>query len=111
MTWVIAAPSHVGYAFGISDIQVTYTSGGAVMHKDCLQKVYRVSRSLALGFAGSVTAGFAMRDLLAHRLDPLPDGNDWIPEWVVDRFSPEARELFAHASDAERAAGCELVIF
>src|SRR5688572_8509030 len=107
MTWVIATTSQIGYAIGISDIQVTYLEGEQERHKDCLQKIYRVAPSLGMGFAGSVKLGLDMRDDLTYFLGTRSEG-EWAPEEAVQGWQPRAQHGFAQEAPEIRALGLEL---
>jgi hypothetical protein len=52
------------YSIGISDIRVTLGDGSEY---DCLQKIYPVTNSIAMGFAGSMQIGFMMAGAIWHR--------------------------------------------
>ncbi len=54
-------PTIFGYSVGVSDIRVTLYDGS---ERDCLQKIYPIAQSIALGFAGSVRIGFEMVDVM-----------------------------------------------
>jgi hypothetical protein len=98
MTWIVGAAS-LGYAVGISDIRVTFNDGS---ERDCLQKLYAMSRFIAAGFAGSVRIGFAMLEALAIVLrDPGP-GTAFIPQEVADCFSEAARLVFENFPNEQK---------
>ncbi len=99
MTWVVGAAS-MGYAVGISDIRVTYKNG---IERDCVQKIYPVSRFIAAGFAGSVKLGFAMIEALAILLREPDEGTAWIPEEVADCFSESAKLVFENFPDQQKS--------
>ena len=106
MTWIIGAAT-IGYAVGISDVRVTFADG---REKDCVQKLYPMSRFIAAGFAGSVRIGFAVLDALAYLLRDLPDGSAWHPEEVADCFQDLARQVFQAASQTEQASHSHLML-
>ena len=99
MTWVVGAAS-LGYAVGISDVRVTFKGG---LEKDCLQKLYPVSRFIAIGFAGSVKIGFAMVEALAILLREPAHGTAWIPDEVADCFSDAAKMVFENYPDEKKS--------
>jgi len=108
MTWVIAQPTMFGYGVMISDIQVTIQNNGTV---DCLQKIHRVSNHIVIGFAGSVAIGFGQVESLRQFLTPPPDkGTDWDPEWVVAKWSKEAKRVFDSSTIEQREGMCSLII-
>jgi hypothetical protein len=107
MTWIVGAAAALGYAVGISDIRVTFSDGS---ERDCLQKIYPMSRFIAAGFAGSVRIGFAMLNALAHSLRDLPDGQAYIPQEVADTLSLLARDVFRRSPDAEKKLGSHLIL-
>jgi hypothetical protein len=107
MTWIVGAAAALGYAVGISDIRVTFADG---REKDCLQKLYPMSRFIAGGFAGSVWIGFAMLDALAYLLRDLPEASAWLPDEVADRFQDLARQVFQAAPQAEQLLHSHLML-
>jgi hypothetical protein len=107
MTWIIGAAATLGYAVGISDIRVTFVDG---REKDCLQKLYPMSRFIAAGFAGSVRIGFAMLDALAYLLRDLAEASAWLPDEVADCFQGLARQVFQAAPPTERALHSHLML-
>jgi hypothetical protein len=107
MTWIIGASAPAGYGVGLSDIRVTFPDGS---EKDCLQKLYPMSRFIAAGFAGSVRIGFAMLDALALLLRDLPEGAAWYPEEVADCFQDSARQVFQAAPQREQMGGSHLML-
>jgi hypothetical protein len=76
MTWIIGMPTMWGYSFGISDIRVTLADGS---ERDCLQKIYPIAHSIALGFAGSVCIGFKMVEVMREWLHSDATDRAWIP--------------------------------
>ncbi len=107
MTWIVGAAAALGYAVGISDIRVTFSDGS---ERDCLQKLYPMSRFIAAGFAGSVSIGFGMLSTLADLLRGLPDGHAFIPQWVADRFSAMATVIFRESPPDEQALHSHLLL-
>jgi hypothetical protein len=69
MTWIVGMPTMWGYSFAVSDVRVTLADGS---ERDCLQKIYPVARSIALGFAGSVRLGFKMVEAMKALSRLLP---------------------------------------
>jgi ATP-dependent protease HslVU (ClpYQ) peptidase subunit len=96
MTRIVGAAAALGYAVGISDVRVTFADG---LERDCLQKIYPISRFIAAGFAGSVRIGFTMLQALAEHLRDLTDGVAWIPADVANDFAELGKQVF-RASDA-----------
>lgn len=107
MTWIIGASTVIGYAVGISDIRVTFADGS---EKDCLQKLYPMSRFIAAGFAGSVRIGFAMLDALASLLQDLPERAAWHPDEVADCCQDLARQVFQLAPQTEQVRHSHLML-
>jgi hypothetical protein len=107
MTWIIGASALMGYAVCISDIRVTFADGS---EKDCLQKLYPMSRFIAAGFAGSVRIGFSMLDALTLLLQDLPEGAAWHPEEVADCFQDLARQVFKAAPQEEQMCRSHLML-
>lgn len=108
VTWVIGIPSPFGYAAAIADVQVSWGDGRT---QDCLQKIHRVGPSLVLGFSGSVKLGFMMCASLARFLHPSPpDGHNWEPCSVAERWQPQAAKAFRLAEGLEKQLGCSLVL-
>ena len=60
MTWIVAMATPWNYCFGLSDVRVTLADG---TERDCLQKIYPIANSLAMGFAGSVLIGMSMEPI------------------------------------------------
>jgi hypothetical protein len=46
MTWIVAAPTLLGYSAVVSDIRVTLRDKS---ERDCLQKVHSISPTMVLG--------------------------------------------------------------
>jgi hypothetical protein len=107
MTWIIGASTVMGYAVGISDIRVTFADGS---EKDCLQKLYPMSRFIAAGFAGSVWIGFAMLDAMAYLLKDLPERSAWHPQEVADCFQDLALQVFQAAPQPEQILQSHLIL-
>jgi len=107
MTWIIGAAAALGYAVGISDVRVTFHDGS---ERDCLQKIYPISRFIAAGFAGSVRIGFSMMNTLTHHLRDLPDGTAWLPEDVADDFGELAKQVFSVSEATEQVLHCHLML-
>lgn len=107
MTWIVGAAANAGYAVGISDVRVTFADG---TERDCLQKIYPMSRFIAAGFAGSVRIGFAMLNALAELLRDLPEGSAWYPEEVADCFQDLACQVFQTAPQVEQALQSHLIL-
>jgi hypothetical protein len=107
MTWIIGAAAALGYAVGISDVRVTFPDGS---ERDCLQKIYPISRFIAAGFAGSVRIGFAVTENLAHHLRDLPQGAAWYPEDVADDLANLARPIFQGSEAREQALRSDLML-
>jgi hypothetical protein len=100
----------LGYAVGLSDVCVTFTGSKGKTFKDCLQKIYPVSRFFAVGFAGSVAIGFAMLNALNSWLGPIPEDTAWLPNELAELFPNVARHVFAAAPESERSAQSHLMI-
>jgi hypothetical protein len=107
VTWVVGMAGGFGYGMGISDIRVTLHDGTEM---DCLQKIYQVSNFIAVGFAGSVSIGFAMIDKLKELLF-IPDGTlAWDPTAIAAWWPADAREVFEKFSDEERNLQSHLIL-
>jgi ATP-dependent protease HslVU (ClpYQ) peptidase subunit len=100
MTWVVGAASTLGYAVGLSDVCVTLRDGST---RDCLQKIYPISRFIALGFAGSVAIGFSILEEVSRWLKPIPPESAWIPNDVAELFHQPAKSAWTKASATEQA--------
>lgn len=83
-----------GYSFGISDIRVTLPDGSEC---DCLQKIYPVAQSIALGFAGSVCIGFKMVEVMKEWLHNDAPDCAWFPLETLELWPEVARNTFAAA--------------
>lgn len=91
MTWVIGMPFWAGYSVLISDIRVTWGNG---QEDDCLQKIYPVAPFHAVGFAGSVFAGFEMVNALRREYHLSDRARAWIPEHLAKDWQPKAQRLY-----------------
>jgi hypothetical protein len=107
MTWVVGMATPFGYGAGISDIRVTLGDG---RERDCLQKIYPVGNSLALGFAGSVRIGFAMVERFKELLYVADETKGWDPEAVAGWFPDDARDVFFAFPEAERCLQSHLIL-
>ncbi len=107
MTWIVGAPTIMGYGFAISDIRVTLGNGQEV---DYLQKVYPVGKYLAAGFAGSVRIGFAMIDELRRLSNYTDESIACDPEAVASQWPACARAVFDRFPQADKAGGCDLML-
>jgi len=107
MTWVIGAASQIGYAVGLSDVCVTFSDDST---RDCLQKLYPITRFIAVGFAGSVAIGFAMLDEISRWLAPLPDNMAWLPDETAEMFPQVAKAVWDRADESERAGQSHLMM-
>jgi hypothetical protein len=107
MTWVVGMTAPFGYAGGISDIRVTLANGE---EHDCLQKIYRIGRFLALSFAGSVAIGFDMINRFTELLHTSDDLGAWDPEAVAEWFPGDAREVFGTFPEEERSLQSHLML-
>jgi hypothetical protein len=109
MTWVIGASTPFGYGFAISDICVQFRYGET---RDMLQKIYPVGNYIVAGFAGSVKIGFLLIDNLKEILK-LPEGSEnkaWYPDWVAEKFSKNAKEIFDKADDNEKQGRSQILM-
>lgn len=110
MTWLVIAPTLLGYSVAVSDIRVTFADKDK-SERDCLQKIYPIAPNMALGFSGSVRIGLAM---VARAQDLLQDSSRWRmkhpAQFAVDwpRF---ARRLYSDEHfNGERHLGCNLAL-
>ncbi len=108
MTWVVGFPSVFGYAVGVSDIRVTWSSTGK--ESDCLRKVFPVGPNLAAGFAGSVELGFRMISDMQQAFSGLPPGNAWFPRTAAQQWFRRGRRIFSIAEPHLQALGCEIIL-
>jgi hypothetical protein len=107
MTWIVGMPTMWGYSFAVSDVRVTLADGS---ERDCLQKIYPVARSIALGFAGSVRIGFKMVEVMKEWLHNDDLGRAWIPLETIELWPDLARDIFAAAPPQEQAGQCHLIM-
>jgi hypothetical protein len=96
-----------GYSFAVSDIRVTLADGS---ERDCLQKIYPVAQSIALGFAGSVCIGFKMVEVMKHWLHNDAPDSAWLPLETLELWPAIARDIFAVAPSREQEAHCHLIM-
>jgi hypothetical protein len=97
----------LGYATGISDVRVTFDDGS---ERDCLQKIYPISRFIAMGFAGSVRIDFAALETLAYYLRDLPDGAAWLPDDVASDLQDLAKQVFRTSEATEQVLRSHLML-
>ena len=107
MTWIVGRTIPFGYSVALSDIRVTLGDGREV---DCLQKIYPVGPFIAMGFAGSVSIGFAMIERARQLMNPLETGMAWEPDVVAEWWPSDAREVFAAMSSEAQENGCHLLM-
>jgi hypothetical protein len=108
MTWIVGASSAIGFAFGISDIRVTFKNGRV---KDCLQKLYPMAPFIAAGFAGSVRIGFTILQGLADLFPKnIPPAHSFVPQSVTDTLSSLAKDIFKESSPEEAALRSDLML-
>lgn len=96
-----------GYGIGISDTRVTLEDGS---EHDCLQKIYPVGKSIAIGFAGSVAIGFGMVKKFTELLRIADSSLAWNPEIVADWWPADAREVFNSFPHAERNLQSHIIL-
>lgn len=100
-------PVFCGYSFAVSDIRVTLRDGS---ERDCLQKIYPIANSIALGFAGSVRIGFTMVAAMKQWLrcdDPM---RAWFPLETIQMWPEIARDVFSAAPTSDQAGHCHLIM-
>ena len=107
MTWIVGRVMPFGYATAISDIRVTLADGAEV---DCLQKIHRVGRFMAMGFAGSLRIGLAMVNRLTEVLRTTDPKMAWDPNAVAELWPERAREVFNSFEEVDTARGCQLLL-
>jgi hypothetical protein len=107
MTWIVGMPTLFGYSVGISDIRVTLANGS---ERDCLQKIYPIAESIALGFAGSVAIGFRMVQVMKAWLQKDTPNTAWLPLEALEIWPQIARDVFASAPAEEQALHCHLIV-
>lgn len=100
-------PVVLGYSFAVSDIRVTLRDGS---ERDCLQKIYPIANSIALGFAGSVRIGFAMVEAMKDWLRCDDPTKAWFPLELVQLWPAIAREIFFAAPRSEQTSHCHLIV-
>ena len=96
-----------GYSFAVSDIRVTLADG---TERDCLQKIYPIAQSIALGFAGSVRIGFTMVEVMKQWLHNDAPGLAWVPLETIELWPNIARSVFAAAPPEEQSGECHLIM-
>jgi hypothetical protein len=106
MTWIVGTPYGFGYGIGISDVRVTLGDSGY----DCLQKIYPVGRFVAMGFAGSVKIGFAMKDEATSLLYSDDPSLACDPIEVSKLWPHQARRVFGQFPETEREHHCHLMM-
>jgi hypothetical protein len=95
-----------GYSFAVSDVRVTLGRS----ERDCLQKIYPIAQSIALGFAGSVLVGFRMVEAMKQWLHCEDLDRAWNPLEAVEIWPEIARGIFADAPSGARDQGCSLIV-
>jgi hypothetical protein len=112
MTWVVGYNAILGYAFLVSDIQITVTAqDGTKSYHDCCQKIYPLTEWIAGGFAGSVKIGFEMIAALQLIFSDKPHNTGWCLDEITASWLPEfLREIFEISSDEEKRQGCEIIL-
>jgi len=106
MTWVLGTATRFGYVTCVSDIQVSW---GDSEFRNCLKKAYKITDSLAVGFAGSIKIAFDLVDDLKSYYDSgtqIPE----CPKELMKRWPKQARRIFSAAPLDERANRSELLI-
>jgi hypothetical protein len=78
--------------------------------RDCLQKIYPVAQSIALGFAGSVCIGFKMVEVMKEWLHNDTPDSAWISLETIELWPDIARNIFAAAPPQEQAGHCHLIM-
>jgi len=96
-----------GYSIGISDIRVTLGDGS---EHDCLQKIYPMTNSIAMGFAGSVRIGFMMAEAMRRWLHCDELDGFWQPLEVAEQWPEIASKVFHSASPEEQDLQCALML-
>jgi len=99
MTWIVAMPRR-GVRIGCLTFRVTLSDGS---ERDCLQKIYPIANSLALGFAGSVYIGLKHGSTMQTSLSSMMRSTLAADGSAERRISMQAREIFAGASVAEKS--------
>jgi hypothetical protein len=109
MTWVVGASTFLGFGIMVSDVRVSWASGGEA---DLLRKAYPVAPLLLAGFAGSVRIGFQLLGSLQHFLKPpgIAHSGAWKPEWVADNWYPLAAQIFANAPPEEQECHSQFLL-
>jgi hypothetical protein len=112
MTWVVGYNALFGYAFLVSDIQITVTKAdGTKNYYDCCQKIYPLTEWIAGGFAGSVRIGFEMIAALQHVLHNKPTDTGWCLDEIAVTWVPELmREIYNISPENEKLQGCEIIL-
>jgi len=96
-----------GYSFGISDIRVTLSDGS---ERDCLQKLYPIAQSIALGFAGSVSIGFTMVETMRRWLHNPDTTCAWLPLETAELWPKLAQRAFESAPPQEQRGHSHLMM-
>jgi len=95
MTWVIGTPTLFGYSVGMADIQATIEyNNGTKKYIDSVQKIYPLGKFIAGGFSGSIEVGFFMLEDLRKNLLEMPEGNAWIPNYIIPKWAKRAKYLY-----------------
>ena len=100
-------PTMFGYSIGISDVRVTLSDGSEY---DCLQKIYPVTNSIAVGFAGSVRIGFMMAETMRRWLRCEEPDAFWHPLEVAEQWPEIAQKVFQSAPPEEQQSLCALIV-
>lgn len=113
MTWVIALPGFPTGAVLLADVRVSFVdpqSGRIVAAVDGVQKVHPVAQNLAVGFAGSVVAGFVLAQDLARWLSGIKQGHVWSPARIANQWQRRLRAAWRELPEEVKAGGCDLLL-
>jgi hypothetical protein len=108
MTWIVGSAGILN-PFIAGDVRVTFRGeDGRAQERDCLQKIYPVTRNILAGFAGSVALGIDVLSAITERVDL----EHWfsLPELAYTWFPRLMRWRFGLAAERERKLGCQVLM-
>lgn len=109
LTWIVAKQIVTGYVSVFSDIQVSWNNGE--VRKDCLKKVYPMSRNIVAGFSGSVDMGFLLlSDLNNFIYHHDVAGEPLLPRKISEKWYRRARKIFSGELNKSPGMGCSILM-
>lgn len=108
VTWVVGTGARFGSVLMAGDVRITLPGGREV---DCLQKVFVLGSAVIGGFAGSVTVGLDVLNLLARQLATAPPGTGWDLAVITATWLPRVirRRFSLHKEESRRLGAAFLV--